>query len=55
MEVCIGCEVLKPPIRAGADSIQKGVIILTFADEVCRARPDIRDFFYIVERRGASA
>lgn len=50
----IGCEILKAPVRTGPRSVQKGAIILSATDHVCQGRPDIREFFYIVERRGWS-
>lgn len=50
----IGCEILKPPVRTSTGSWRKGAIILSATDHVCRGRPDIKDFFYIVERRGWS-
>lgn len=50
----IGCEILKPPVRTAAGSLRKGAIILSATDHVCRGRPDIKEFFYIVERRGWS-
>jgi glycosyltransferase involved in cell wall biosynthesis len=47
----IGCTILAPP-RVENATIRKGAVILTDGDDICRALPDVRSHFFIIERRG---
>ncbi len=47
----ISAFVLKAP-RKLEDRVEKGAIILSNSDELCKIIPQTRDYFYIVERRG---
>ncbi|MCL4392497.1 glycosyltransferase [Patescibacteria group bacterium] len=38
--------------QRGAHGIEKGVVIVNRCDELCEAVPHLKDYFYLVERRG---
>ena len=47
----ISVAILKKPEKIGL-SIQKGAVVMSQPDEVCRTIPQFKNYFYIVERRG---
>jgi hypothetical protein len=46
----VGCTILQAPRTGRAGRVLKGAALLTNGDTLCRQIPDLRRFFYVIER-----